>query len=362
MRCLERYTIDTAVLEEKPLEEVLEDDYGFDVGRSEESSFCVRMGHLWYNGKKVREVEGNTLVDGNRMFVVDKELEVYELPSAKVVVAYEDCTWEYRDRVDEGVRRARQLLQVQDVSVGVDEWVCNPTRACRRVVGDKTVVVMTSTEMVYMECDGYVASKPHREDIYEVDMDRYEVLGLSSTIDVFELYLALQMFVDLPVDLRMEEKVERFLFRVFVFSSHGGALVSRLVLCGDRRMEMILCRLYRKVDDRGKRELQGWIGDVRGVDALKLIVIYFPQRMEEYIDLCIMERREYEIEELIEHYRGTDMVEKMAQMLLMRNCLYLFCLCRPEYRTRFENIVTVERYNTRSQRNMWRMRGETEGQ
>lgn len=341
-----RYRVDEG--EKRALRKVLEEDHLYSFSKEEHSLFAVDAGFLCYGEYRVRRVPDNTFVHGDRLFTVDTEIAVHVLPS--------ECAPEHRNDVLEyrGVDGCSDvILQIQDISVRRHAAALHPVRVHHREVGGRLLMMVVERNAVHMEYDGFAASKPCSADVYGVDMERWELLTLCSRADAFDLYMSLQIFTDLPVDLSMQGKVEAFLFRLFVFSDQGRVLAEKLEHGGrDERMEGILCRLYRKVDDCGKRDLDALVRNIRSIDALRLVVIYFPCEVERYIDLCIQENREYELEELVEHYRGSEMLESVSRMLLERNCFHLFCLCRPEYRVQLEDVVLVEKYNTRSQRNL----------
>ncbi|CAD25645.1 hypothetical protein [Encephalitozoon cuniculi GB-M1] len=411
MRCMEEYLFDRSKLAARPLGKVLAEDYCFDLEREEASGFRVSKGFLWCGECRAMEVDEKTVyLHGSKLFMVSDSLKVYELPSALpssgLVVRGDDCVyiekngrrWTFPDMPEDEVldgtflgdrvwiwhavntegrrhlsrstylletekavrcegkmyaRDGETILQVQDILVRKDAEICNPTRVWSRGAGDGMVVITTTPDTVWMEYGGYVSSKPCCKEIY--GMDGCRLLGLSSCVDVSDLYLTLRLFTDIPVEVEAVEKIEEYLFKLFVFTDRGGRLVEWLVESGmDRQKEMILCRLYRKVDDKGKRVLERWMQGIQSLDALKLIIIYFPEKLERYIKMCIEEKREFEIEEVVEHYQGSDKIEEICLVLLKNSCLHLFSLCMPEYKGRFGDVALVERYNMESQRNMWK--------
>lgn len=357
MKHVESYRISGAELRTKPLKDIVSEYHlaSDDVS----SSFSISKGFLHYKTYKVKKVkEENTLILGSKMFTIDDQLRIYELPANESML--EDCTsWYNRRRCMDGtcgMDCAEVSFQLQDILVRKGMIVPDPIRVHRKNVGGRDLLLITTIDMIYVEYDGYVASKPHNIDIYEIDMNSYEAVGLSSSLDIFDLYLTLQIFVNLPVELGARDRMEKYLFRLFVFSDVGAVLLERLMSSCANEMEMVLCRLYRKVDDKGKKKMSRWMGNIRSQEALKLIIIYFPHEIERYIQLCISEEKEYEIEELIEHYKGTELLEKVAVILLNNNCFYLFCICKPEYEARFESLTLVEKYNMKTQRNIHRVR------
>ncbi|AFN83358.1 hypothetical protein EROM_071070 [Encephalitozoon romaleae SJ-2008] len=414
MKCIEEYTFDRDKCPGKMLEDILREDYSFDFEGEQKSLFTLRKKFLWYEGCKVIEVgEVPGHIHGNRLFMVEDRLRVYELPSVasrfrnasvakkEKTVCIErdgrkcflpdgaedgfldgdfskDRVWIWSLAEEEGreylsrkvyllrkeelvgpekklyKRNGEVILQIQDIFVRKCVEISNPMRVWSKAMGDGMVVIVVTSGIVYMEYGGYVSSKPCCKGIY--GMDGCRLLGLSSWTDISDLYLTLRLFTDIQVDLRALERIEEYLFKLFVFTSKGEWMVKWLLKSGmDKEKEMILCRLYRKVDDKGKRKLNPWMERIISLDALKLVIIYFPEEMERYIRMCIEEKREYEIEEIIEHYRGSEMIERICQILLRNNCLYLFSLCMPEYVGKFGDVALVEKYNMESQKNKWKV-------
>lgn len=411
MGCVEEYLFDSHKLVERTLAEILAEDYGFEVEGPEESTFRVEKGFLWCGRHRVMDVdEARTLVLGNRLFVAGSLLEVHSLPRGPVSGdcgdVEEDCgrgcasgggsellwskrkgerLWEWSSldvdgrrclsrseyvvggldaaRCSERVyaRDSEVVLRMQEISVRRDVGIYDPIRVCGRAMRDGVVVVVVTMDAIYMEYGGYVSSKPCGKGMYDVDVDEWRVVGIFSHMDICDLYLTLRLFTDIEVDGRAIRGIEEYLFRLFVFTDRGEEMVKWLVCDGiDKEKEMVLCRLYRKVDEEGKRKLEALVRGVRSLDALRLVIIYFPDEMERYISMCIEERREYEIPEVIEHYRGSDMVDRISLALVRRNCFHLLGMCMAKYEGRFGDVALVEKYNMESQRRM-QMALEMEG-
>jgi hypothetical protein len=257
-------------------------------------------------------------------------------------------------------RGSSPVLSIQDIILCTDPNIHNPLRAGCRTVNGALLLLAATKSRIFMEYGGICAHKPYVGHVYEIDMDVYKIHLLDSTMSLHDLYLTLYMRTGLPAPSDVSE-VEAFLFRLFLFTDHGMELASKLYrdwnIAGEETrssLELVLYRLYRKVDDRGKRVLSQIISGISGMRHMKAVIIYFPEKLEDYLNYCIDESMEYEIEEIIEHYRGSSHLSAVAEVLLHRNCFYLFCLCRPEFCGRFKLIAEVEKYNIKTQRGMRR--------
>ncbi|KHN69373.1 hypothetical protein M896_081090 [Ordospora colligata OC4] len=264
---------------------------------------------------------------------------------------------------------SNDFVMIRDVCVRSKSSICMPIMVRSKIVAKQVLMMVLTADVVYMEYSGRISSKAYDDTVYDIDIDAYELLTLDNNMDLFDLYIAIFMQYDIEacvdpneclndennaMNIHLQAKIEKYLFEEFVLGSMGDRMVAGMVRkYGKHGMEIILCRLYRKVDDSGKQMLEQWVRDVHALDALKLIVIYFPMEIERYIQMCIDEHREYEINDLIEHYRGSDMMDVLASILLEKNCLYHFCMCRPEYSTMFGDFTLVEKYNIQAQRNRW---------
>ncbi|KAG5859200.1 hypothetical protein KMI_08g13370 [Encephalitozoon hellem] len=414
MKCIEEYAFDKDRHAGRVLKDILREDYCFDLENEEKSLFVLREGFLWYEGRRVVEVGVPGHIHGNRLFMVEDRLKVYELPSVPScfcngsITERNKCVYMERDgrrcclpsgslsgfldggfskdkawmwslelkegreylsrntyllKHEEAIEFGKKIyrengktvLKVQNILVRKCAEILSPTKVWSKAMGDEMAMIAVTSSTVYVEYGGYICSKPCFKGIY--GMDGCKLLGLSSWVDISDLYLTLRLFTDIEIDSRVMERIEEYLFKLFVFTDRGEWMVRWLLESGmSREKEMVICRLYRKVDDEGKGKLRPWIERISSLDALKLVIIYFPEEMERYIKMCIEEEREYEIEEIIEHYRGSGMIEEICKILLRKNCLYLFSLCMREHEGEFGNVALVERYNMESQRNKWKAR------
>ncbi|ADM11871.1 uncharacterized protein Eint_071080 [Encephalitozoon intestinalis ATCC 50506] len=410
MQCTEEYLFDRDKQLGRCLREILLEDYCFELGGEERTPFEIKKGFLWYGRYKVIKIDGDwAYLHGYKLFVAKDRLRVYELPlgqsrslgdlivkEGSMVLAERDgkrwnlaaiceekvldvafskdkawiwysegeeeeylCKSIYLLKDSEWVKwkketyreSGEEILRIQDIVVRKKTVVRNPLRVWSKVLMNEVVSIVVTEDMVYVECGGYISLKPCCGGIY--DMDGCRLLGLSSWENISDLYLTLLLFTDIAVENLELERIEEYLFKLFVFTEEGERLVKWLMESGmDEKKEMIVCKLYRKIDDRGKRKIEGWVRRVKNLDALKLVIIYFPEEMERYIRMCIEEKREYEIEEVIEHYRGSEMMKEISRVLLQNNCFYLFSQCMPEYEGSFGDVVLVEKYNMESQKNI----------
>jgi hypothetical protein len=264
------------------------------------------------------------------------------------------------------------ILSVQGVRLCTTPSILCPLVVGAKVVGGKVLLLAVTGDRIFMEYEGLCAYKSYSGHVYEADLDACVVHLLDSVIDLHDLYLTLCLRTHLPIPFNIPE-IEAFLFRLFLFTGYGMEFIdrlrgdweaSRLASCGggDRcsSLDLILYRLYRKVDDRGKRMLHPLVSGINNLQHMKTVIIYFPDKLEEYLNYCIDSRMEYEIEDIIEHYRGSSSIEAISEVLLRRNCFHLFCMCRPEFYGRFKIIAEVERHNSRTQRNKARGDGSSE--
>lgn len=84
----------------------------------------------------------------------------------------------------------------------------------------------------------------------------------------------------------------------------------------------ILCRAFRQVDDKGKRILQNFI-DFKNihVDDLYYIIIYQPEMMQRFIELCKGMRRLFFLDELLSYLEKIDQTDDFKTLLLKNNLL-----------------------------------------
>ncbi|KAH9411109.1 hypothetical protein HK407_08g12530 [Ordospora pajunii] len=266
---------------------------------------------------------------------------------------------------------SNDFAMVGGICVRSELSICMPMMVRSKIVAKQALMVALTPDIVYMEYAGRISSKAYDAVVYDIDTDVYEMLALDNDVDLFDLYMAVLIQPEIgacidptecliadatdatdAMSMHLQAKIEKHLFEEFVLGSMGDRMVASMVRkYGKHAMEMVLCRLYRKVDDKGKQMLEQWVRDVQTLDALKLIVIYFPAEIARYIQMCIDGKREHEIYDLIEHYWGSAMMDALSSVLLEKNCLYHFCMCKPEYGAVFGNFALVEKYNIQAQRN-----------
>lgn len=229
--------------------------------------------------------------------------------------------------------------------------ISNVEKVHKEMINGSNCLVLVSETMVYLLYKDYVAVKQLRGIFYDLDMDKFQLFLLESSKSYYDLYLAVCMFLDISIKIENTDILEKFLFELFLFTDRGEQLIQRL----EKSLEYhkIIYNLFRMVDDHNKEILQKYVEIIEDVDLLKIILIYFPKEIDTFIKICIRDGREFEIEELIEHYRGTEIMDNFAFSLLENNCFYLFSLCKPEYAKEFSDIIEVEKCNTKAQKNLY---------
>lgn len=87
-------------------------------------------------------------------------------------------------------------------------------------------------------------------------------------------------------------------------------------------LSRVLCRAYRRVDDRGKCVLEPFIDAAAlGADDLYYIIIYKPHLLDYFIKRCIGEHRLFYLQELVSFYAKVGREEEMREALLENGLL-----------------------------------------
>ncbi|KAI4291788.1 hypothetical protein PAPHI01_1062 [Pancytospora philotis] len=84
----------------------------------------------------------------------------------------------------------------------------------------------------------------------------------------------------------------------------------------------VLCRAYRRVDDRGKALLERHIEPASlSADELQYIIIYKPHLLEEFVWLCIRDSRLFYLRDLADFYSKAGKFPEIQAVLLKRGLL-----------------------------------------
>ncbi|KAF9762969.1 hypothetical protein NGRA_1625 [Nosema granulosis] len=221
-------------------------------------------------------------------------------------------------------------------------------------IEDRTIEIIVTNRHIFMMYEDFISYKEHSDIIYHIGRETSQHLvpvayTIDGKIDLNELYLTLSLFTELP---KVSEGLEKFLFDLFIFTNLSDKFISKIIkLAG---LETVLCNIYRLVDDKNKRIIDKFILKESLIDIsnIKKILIFHQHLIPDYIKRCVEEQKEYEIEDLIEHYKDSTILKTIALELMNYNCFYLFTLCYPDYEEYFDlDILKIEKYNLMSQRN-----------
>lgn len=108
--------------------------------------------------------------------------------------------------------------------------------------------------------------------------------------------------------------------------------------------DTIVCRAYRRVDDRGKETLEPYIAVLRlSPDDLYYIIIYKLHHLDHFIKLCIANKRLFYLQELVCFYEKIGRADELRAAFL-RNGLFIF------HYGGLEKITAVEKEEIDAQR------------
>jgi hypothetical protein len=114
------------------------------------------------------------------------------------------------------------------------------------------------------------------------------------------------------------------------------------------RLNTILCRVYRQIDDTSKEFLDQFIDiDKLDADTMFYIIIYKPDYTERFIKLCKAQERLFYLEDLRSFFEKTDRVDECRQLFL-ENGILMF-----EYKG-LEKFNRIEKMQIESQRMRFR--------
>ncbi|TBU05669.1 hypothetical protein CWI36_0600p0010 [Hamiltosporidium magnivora] len=112
--------------------------------------------------------------------------------------------------------------------------------------------------------------------------------------------------------------------------------IIKFILKFSYKYENLITCIYRRCDK--KENLLNLISfeyfkNIKSPESLRNIIVFFPDLLEKYIELCIFNEKEFLIPEIINYLdKNGDIKRKncIEKVFLKYNCLYLLKMCKPE--------------------------------
>lgn len=154
-------------------------------------------------------------------------------------------------------------------------------------------------------------------------------------------------------------KIENVVIALILANFHKfvESFLSDLFSHNTLQAETFYANLYRRLDDRNREYLKIFDFKVNYVQNLYKIVLYLPEKTEEFVQMAISQKKEYYVRELISYYKKQKFSAKLTDLrlyLLKNNCFYLYGECLEEKEDLLEEIrelVDIERENIQIQFN-----------
>ncbi|KRH93195.1 hypothetical protein M153_13290002964, partial [Pseudoloma neurophilia] len=154
------------------------------------------------------------------------------------------------------------------------------------------------------------------------------------------------------------EQIENILVQLLLMNYHKfvepflNEIFSLEIEKNNEQIEKLYCNLFRRVDDKNREYLRKFTVNIRCVKNLYKIILYVPEKLENFLDLAIKQKKEYFINEIISFYKKQNQkgaLEKLKVFLLTKNQFYLYSLIDDDERLKeITDILKSEKNQIRS--------------
>lgn len=221
-------------------------------------------------------------------------------------------------------------------------------------------LILTS-DAVWIICSGLVGKMELKSTMQRIVLNRMIAHNFISEYSLQELIILIGMYI--PIQFNDERALEEFILKMLMERKDIEELVPKLENnirksneCESINIRGILCRVYRRTDDKGRKRIDKLIGannastenvgifglNNLSADDIYYIIAYLPQYMDQFIKACKKDERLFYIYDLIEFGNKTGNMEEIRKILLNNNLLFY------SY-TGADTLVEAERSEVNSQ-------------
>ncbi len=246
------------------------------------------------------------------------------------------------------------IFEIENISVYENSAVIRNVVCCTHLYleessTDPCFVVLCADE-IFILFRSYVARKQISRAYTKIDPEEFVAHNYLEQESFYELVLALSLFTDIRIGF--PDLIEGFLCKLILHRRAAGPFIGRILSSyGDANRDAsdrIVCRAYRRVDDRAKAMLDAHIEISRlSVDCLYYIIIYRLEHIDHFVKLCIEKKRLFYLRELVPFFEKIDRLDELRGCLLRNRLFILDC-------KGLERIIAMEKMEIDSQESVFR--------
>lgn len=248
------------------------------------------------------------------------------------------------------------IFEMEDIMAYENGTIIQNTRCCAHLYLEEPnespvmhpCFVVLCTNEIFVIFKNYVIRKGINKEYLKIGADEFVIHNYLERESFYELILVLSLFSNIRIDF--PEKIEGFLCKLIHCNIKVEPFLERIFSNYNLKSDIsdhIICRAYRRVDDKAKAMLDTYIEITKlSADALYYIIIYKLEYIDYFVKLCIKEKRLFYLRELVPFF---DKINKLKELrvCLLRNQLFIL-----DYRG-FEKIIEMEKMEIDSQESIF---------